>query len=41
MQDLVKDAGVGMAEDVRWKWGIDDGIFRLARLKGPYGDVAA
>ena len=41
MEDLVKRDGLGRATDVKWKWGTDDGIFRLAGLDGPYEDVIA
>jgi len=37
--DLMKRDGVRKAMDVKRKWGTDDGIFRLAGLKGPYEDV--
>lgn len=38
--DIVRSSGVKTGEDVKWKWGTDDGIFRLAGLKGPYGDTS-
>jgi hypothetical protein len=41
MRDLVNEGGVRKGEDVKWKWGTDDGIFRLAGLKDPYEDVVA
>jgi hypothetical protein len=39
MGDIAKVGGVQLAELARWKWGTDDGVFRLAGLKGPYDDV--
>jgi len=40
MGNIVKAGGVKLAESARWKWGTDDGVFRLAGLKGPYENTA-
>jgi len=39
MADLVNSNGVEGAVEVKWKWGTDDGIFRLAGLNDPYRDI--
>jgi hypothetical protein len=39
LTDIVKSDGVEAAEGMKWKWGTDDGIFRLAGLGGPYSNV--
>jgi hypothetical protein len=39
MGDLVRDHGLGRVQEARWKWGTDDGIFRLAGLKGSCDEV--
>jgi hypothetical protein len=41
MGNIVKAGGVKLAESARWKCGTDDGVFRLAGLKGPYENTAA
>jgi hypothetical protein len=41
MEALANGVESGKGESVRWNWGTDDGIFRLAGLKGPYENVLA
>lgn len=41
MEALAKGDDSGRGENVRWNWGTDDGIFRLAGLKCPYENVLA
>ena len=41
MEALANEGESGRGESVRWNWGTDDGIFRLAGLEGPYENILA